>query len=139
MLQLVCSLHVTSCECERRSSIIRRLNTYIRTIMTQKILSSLALLHIHYDVPIDLDKTIDIYSRLHPRRLALDSLNKPYNAVPIDLDKEVDIYYWLHPRRLALDSLINPYNAVPIDLDTEVDIYYRLHPRRLALDSLIKP
>ena len=104
ILQLACSLQVTSCEC--RASTMRRLHTYIRTIMTRKILLTLALLHIHYDVTIDLDKVIDIYSRLHPRRLALDSIIKPYNDVPIDLDKEVDIYYWLHPRRLALDSLI---------------------------------
>ena len=48
----------------------------MRTSMTQEILSPLALLHTHYDVPIDLDKTVDIYSRL-----ALDSLIKPYNAV----------------------------------------------------------
>ena len=77
MLQLACSLHVTFCECECRSYTMRRRNTYIRTIMTHKILSSLALLHIHYDVPIDLDNTIDIYSRLHPRRLALVSLITP--------------------------------------------------------------
>ena len=80
----------------------------VRTIMTQKRLSSLPLLHIHYDFSIDLDKAIDIYSRLQTMRLALDSFIKPYNAVPIDLDKEVDIYYWLHPRRLAVDSLIRP-------------------------------
>ena len=108
VLQLSCSLHVTCCECERRASTMRRLYTYIRTSMTQKRLSSLDLMHIHYDVPIDLDKAIDIYSQLHPWRLALDSLIKPYNAVPIDRDKELDIYYWLHPRRLALDSLIKP-------------------------------
>ena len=67
MLQLACSLHATSCECERRASTMCHLNTYIRRIMTQKILSLLALLHIYYDVLIDLDTAIDIYSRLHPR------------------------------------------------------------------------
>ena len=68
---------VTSCECERSTSTMRRLHTYMRTSMTQERLSSLALLHIHYDVPIDLDEAVNIYSRLHPRRLALDSLIKP--------------------------------------------------------------
>ena len=77
MLQLACTLPVTSCECERSASTMRRLHTYMRTSMTQEILSSLALLHIHYDVPIDLDEAVNIYFRLHPRRLALDSLIKP--------------------------------------------------------------
>ena len=108
MLQLACTLPVTSCECERSAITMHRLHTYMRTSMTQERLSSLALLHTHYDVPIDLDKAVDIYSRLHPRHLALDLLNKPYNAVPIDLDKAFNIYSWIHPRRLALDSLIKP-------------------------------
>ena len=73
MLQLACTLPVTFCECERSTSTMHRLHTYMRTSMTQEILSSLTLLHIHYDVPMDLDKTVDIHSRLHPRRLALDS------------------------------------------------------------------
>ena len=81
MLQLACTLPVTSCERERNTRTMRRLHTYMCTSMTQQRLSSLALLHIHYDVPIDLDKAVDIYSWLHPRRLALDSLIKPYNAV----------------------------------------------------------
>ena len=81
MLKLTCSLQVTSCEWERRVSTMRRLHTYMHTTMTQKRLSSLAILHIHYDVPIDLDKEVDIYYWLDSRRLALDSLIKPYNAV----------------------------------------------------------
>ena len=78
MLQLACTLPVTSCECERSASTMRRLHTYMRTSMTQERLSSLALLHIHYDVPIDLDEAVNIYSPAPPpRRLALDSLIKP--------------------------------------------------------------
>ena len=77
MLQLACTLPVTSYECERSASTMRRLHTYMPTSMTQERLSSLALLHIHYDVPIDRDEAVNIYSRLHPRRLALDSLIKP--------------------------------------------------------------
>ena len=37
-------------------------------------LSNLALLHVHYDTPVDLDKVVDIYAKLHPRRLELNSL-----------------------------------------------------------------
>ena len=63
ILQLACILPVTSCECERSTSTMHRLHTYVRTSMTQEILSSSALLHIHNDVLIDLEKAVDIYSR----------------------------------------------------------------------------
>ena len=66
MLQLACTLPVTSCECESSATTMHRLHTYMRTSLTQERRSSLALLHIHYDVTIDLDKAVDIYSRLHP-------------------------------------------------------------------------
>ena len=36
MLQLACTLPVTSCECERSASSMRRLHTYMRTSMTQE-------------------------------------------------------------------------------------------------------
>ncbi len=44
--------------------------------MGQERLSSLALLHIHYDKVFDLDEVVGIYARLHTRRLQLDSLIK---------------------------------------------------------------
>ena len=37
-------------------------------------LSYLGLLHIHYDLPVDLDKVVDNFARRNPRRLELDSL-----------------------------------------------------------------
>ena len=37
-------------------------------------LSNLALLHIHYDTSVGLDKVVDPYARLHPRRLEMDSI-----------------------------------------------------------------
>ena len=43
--------------------------------MGKKRLSNLALLHIHYDAPVDLDKVVDIYAKLHPRRLELNSVS----------------------------------------------------------------
>lgn len=74
LLQIACTLPVTSCECERSASALRRLNNYMRASMGKSRLSHLALLHIHYNTPIDLDKVVDIYAELHPRRLELDSL-----------------------------------------------------------------
>lgn len=44
--------------------------------MGQNRMTSLALIHIHYDQALDVDEVVDIYARLHPRRLELDSLIK---------------------------------------------------------------
>jgi hypothetical protein len=46
----------------------------MRASMGQERLSPLALLHIHYDVAIDMDRVVDIFAKKHPRRLELDSL-----------------------------------------------------------------
>lgn len=76
LLQIACTLPVTSCECERSASALRRLRTYTRASMGQNRMTSLALIHIHYDQALDVDEVVDIYARLHPRRLELDSLIK---------------------------------------------------------------
>ena len=69
LLKVACTLPVTSCECERSASTLRRLNTFMRARTGEERLSSLALIHTHYDIPIDLDKAVDLFAKLHPRRL----------------------------------------------------------------------
>ena len=56
LLKLICTLPVTSCECERIISVMRRLNNYLRCTMGQDRLSSLALIHIHYEKEVDIEK-----------------------------------------------------------------------------------
>ena len=68
------TIAVTSYKCERSASALRRLNNYMRASTGQTRLSNLALLHIHYNTPINLENVVDIYCRLHPRRLEFDSL-----------------------------------------------------------------
>ena len=77
LLQLACTIPVTSFECERSASDLRRLHTYMRASMGQSRLSSLALIHIHYDIAVDLDKTVDLFSQMYPRKLEL--MNLLYN------------------------------------------------------------
>ena len=60
LLRLICTLPVTSCECERSISVLRRLKTYLRTTMGQERLTGLALMHVHYATEIDLDEVINI-------------------------------------------------------------------------------
>jgi hypothetical protein len=74
LLKIACTLPVTSCECERSASTLRRLNTFMRASMKEDRLSSLALIHTHYDMAVDLDQAVDIFSKMHPRRLELGSV-----------------------------------------------------------------
>ena len=66
LLQLACTIPVTSCECERSASALRRLHNYMRATMGKERLSSLALLHIHYDRKINLDSAVDIFCKTAP-------------------------------------------------------------------------
>ena len=50
-------------------STIRRLNTFLRTSMNEERLSALALIHLHYEDVVDMDEAVDLFARLHARRL----------------------------------------------------------------------
>ena len=76
LLKICCTIPATSCECERSASALRRLHTFNRASMTQERLSSLALMHIHYLTDIDLDIVLDLFAKMHPRRLELGTLLK---------------------------------------------------------------
>ena len=74
LLQIACTLPVTSCECERSASVLRRLKNYMRATMGNERLANLALLHTHYDQHIDTERVIDIYAQMHSRRIELETL-----------------------------------------------------------------
>ena len=71
LLKIAWTIPVTSCECERNASILRN---FMRCTMTEERLTSLALMHIHYDKEINLGDVVDIFSKYHPRRLQLSSI-----------------------------------------------------------------
>ena len=51
------------------------LNNYMRCTMGESSLSSLALMHIKYDiVPVDLDEIVNLFQGLHPRMMELSRL-----------------------------------------------------------------
>lgn len=74
LLKIACTLLVTSCECERTASTIRRLNTFMRASMEESRLSGLAMIHTHYDMTIDTEEIVDIFAQVHPRKLSLRTL-----------------------------------------------------------------
>jgi len=74
LLQIACTLPVTSCECERSASALRRLHTWTRATMGQERLSALALIHIHRSIPVDLDKVVSLFAHMHPRKMELGNI-----------------------------------------------------------------
>ena len=69
LLKIAGTVPVTSCECERSGSVLKRLNTYLRASMGQERLSGLALIHINYDIDIDIERVIEIFVSKKPRAL----------------------------------------------------------------------
>jgi hypothetical protein len=59
ILCIMLTMPVTSATAERSFSVLRRLKTYVRSTMNNDRLSSLALMHIHRDFSVDLDKVME--------------------------------------------------------------------------------
>ena len=59
-----------SSECER-SSVLRRLKTYMRSTMGQDSLSGFALMHTQYAMELDLEKVINTFTRKLSRQMVL--------------------------------------------------------------------
>ena len=74
LLQIACTLPVTSCECERNASTLCRLHNFMHAGMSEDRLTSLALIHIHYEQIIDLDRVVYLFAKMHPRKLRLNSV-----------------------------------------------------------------
>ena len=73
-LKILGTIPVTSCECERTISVLRRLKTYLRSSMTQERLNGLAMMSIHRNRPIDVDRVINFFAAKHPRKMVFIDL-----------------------------------------------------------------
>ena len=69
-LRILGTIPVTSCECERSISALRRLKTYSRSTMVDERLNGLALMHIHRDIDPNVQDVIKKFSSGN-RRLEL--------------------------------------------------------------------
>ena len=74
LLQILCTLPVTSCESERSFSGLKRIKTSIRSTMGNERLTSLSLLHFHRDIDINIEEVIGEFARRFPRRLQLANI-----------------------------------------------------------------
>ena len=70
-LRILGTLPVTSYECERTFSALRRLKNYNRSTMLDERLNGLALLHVHQDIvpDIEMEMVIDKFSSTGESRL----------------------------------------------------------------------
>jgi hypothetical protein len=62
LLRLLCTLPITTAECERSISRLRTLKTYLRSTMGQNRLNGLALLRVHRDVPVSVSAAVDSFA-----------------------------------------------------------------------------
>ena len=74
LLRILCTLPVTSCSAERSFSGLKRIKTAMRSTMGNDRLTSIALLHLHRDVSVEVPTVINEFARLHPRRLELGNI-----------------------------------------------------------------
>ena len=68
-LKILACIPVTTCECERSVSALRRTKTWLRTTMVNERLNGLTLMHIHDDIKIDVSEVINTFARQYPTRM----------------------------------------------------------------------
>ena len=74
---------ITTCQCERSVSALRRLEAYMRGTMVQEKLKGLAALSVHRNVNISGNEIIDKFARMHPRRMQMiDILHSDITVEP---------------------------------------------------------
>ena len=74
LLKIICTLPVTSCECERSFSAMRRHCTWLCSTMKTERLTALAIMNIHREVEVDYEKVVQQFLQLHPRKLDKSNL-----------------------------------------------------------------
>ena len=71
ILKVLATIPVTTCSCERSISALRNLKNYLRSTIGQERLNGLALMHVHCGMNPDLEKIVDMFANLHPRRMRM--------------------------------------------------------------------
>ncbi|XP_065681369.1 52 kDa repressor of the inhibitor of the protein kinase-like [Hydra vulgaris] len=74
LLKIGRTLPVTSAECERSFSAMRRLRTWLRASMTADRQDSLVIMNIHYNENVYYKQVSKLFFTLHPRKLYEKSL-----------------------------------------------------------------
>ncbi|XP_046856107.1 52 kDa repressor of the inhibitor of the protein kinase-like [Xenia sp. Carnegie-2017] len=68
-LKILAVVPVTTCECERSVSALRRMKTWLRSTMINERLNGLAQMHINDDIKCDVEEVINTFARQNPTRM----------------------------------------------------------------------
>ncbi|MBV2113370.1 MAG: DUF4371 domain-containing protein [Candidatus Thiodiazotropha sp. (ex Ctena orbiculata)] len=71
IFKVLLTMPVSTASAERSFSTLRRLKSYLRNTMTQERLTGLALLHIHRNINVDVNRVINEFDATGHRRIAL--------------------------------------------------------------------
>ena len=74
LISILSTLPVTSCSAERSFSSLKQTKTSLRSSMGTERLTGLSLLHLHFDIPTNIDHVVDEFARRHPRRIQLANI-----------------------------------------------------------------
>ena len=74
LVKILCTLPVTTCTAERSFSSLKRSKTPFRSTMTNTRLTGLSLLHVHRDIDINLEATLDKFARLYLRQMRMTEI-----------------------------------------------------------------
>ena len=67
LLVVGCTLLISSAEAERSFSLMRKIKTYARSVMTEECFSDLALISMHYKERVPADEICKAFVQAHPR------------------------------------------------------------------------
>ena len=77
------TIPITTCQCERSVSALRRLKTYMPRTMPQERLNGLAALSVYRNMNMSEIEIIDKFARMHPRRMQMmDILHSDITVEP---------------------------------------------------------
>ena len=74
LVKILCTLPVTTCTAERSFSSLKRSKTAFRSTMTNTRLTGLSLLHIHRDIPIDIEAAVNKLAMMNSRRMKMTDI-----------------------------------------------------------------
>ncbi|KAL4121721.1 hypothetical protein QTP88_014177 [Uroleucon formosanum] len=72
LLTILTVLPITTASAEKSFSSLKRIMTYLQSIMGQERLDGLAMLHINKDIQVKPKKVLDMFAKKHKRRLQFD-------------------------------------------------------------------
>jgi hypothetical protein len=76
LLQIGCTLPITSAEAERTFSLLRRIKTYTRSTLTEEHFSDVAVIAMHYGERIAVEDILQAFIQAHPRRIFQTSVSE---------------------------------------------------------------